>query len=50
MNKQNLFIASFGLIISLPAWVWLFWYDWKIALAVFFIVWGNNLIDKANRD
>lgn len=30
-------------IVSLIAWFWLFAYDWRVGLAIFFIQWAEGL-------
>lgn len=44
--KKILNILAF---IALPAWIWLFIHDWKVALALFIIMFGNNLMIKADK-
>jgi len=40
-KKINIIV---GLIIGLPAWVIAFWWNWKIALLLFFILWSEKLL------
>lgn len=42
MNKR-LFLLTLAVILGLPSFIWLFMYDWKIALPLFCILWGNNI-------
>ena len=43
--RIHLFIA---LAVSLPAWIYVFVYDWKVALAFFGIIWGSNITNRVN--
>lgn len=45
-KKIVLIVRLIGLIFSLAGFVWLFFIDWKIAIALFFILWGNNISTK----
>jgi hypothetical protein len=48
MDKKMfvLFVKAIGAIGGIASFVWLFMYDWKLAIAVFFILWGNNVSTK----
>ena len=48
MNKKMivLVVKAVGAVGGIAGFVWLFVYDWKLALAVFFILWGNNVSTK----
>ena len=41
-----LVVKAVGAIGCIAGFVWLFVYDWKLAIAVFFILWGNNISTK----
>lgn len=46
--KIYMYIAG---AMALPAWLYLFWYDWRIGLCVFFILWSNNaLISRPHKE
>ena len=49
MNKEimMLIIKIIGLIGGIGGYVWLFIYEWKLAVALFFIIWSNNLSQKS---
>jgi len=42
-NKYYLILV---LIISLAGWFKVILFDWQLALALFFIIWGNNVAIK----
>ena len=48
MDKKMivLFFKAIGAIGGIAGFVWLFMYDWKLAIAVYFILWGNNVSTK----
>lgn len=48
MNKKMivLFIKAIGAIGGIAGFVWLLIQDWKLAVALFFILWGNNVSTK----
>jgi hypothetical protein len=48
MDKKMivLVVKAVGAIGGIAGFVWLFVYDWKLAIAVFFILWGNNISTK----
>lgn len=48
--KRNIILAIFGLICGFPAWIWLVSYNWKLALALFFILFQENLSKRINQD
>lgn len=48
MKKQTMLIIA--LIVSTPAWIYLFTNNWKIALAIMVVMFGNNLTNKANNN
>ncbi len=43
MRSPNLKLLWIALIISFPAWFYLFWTDWKLAIVLIAIITGNNL-------
>ncbi len=47
-NKRKIIYYIVALIVSSPAWVWMFLQDWKTTLAILLILWGNNLTTSAN--
>jgi hypothetical protein len=48
MDKKMivLFLKAIGALGGIAGFVWLFMYDWKLAIAVYFILWGNNVSTK----
>ena len=38
-----LLVRLFGALLGMGATVWLFIIDWRIGLAVFLMLWGNNM-------
>ncbi len=46
MKKADTILLIFSLVISLPAWVYLYRIDWRIALALTFIITGNNIVQS----
>ena len=46
MTKEKRTIILFGGVLAfLGGWIWLVCLNWKIALAVMFIMWGANLLE-----
>ncbi len=44
--KTQIFLIIIAIIIGLIGWIWLFLISWKIALAVFFVLWSKNITEK----
>lgn len=34
----------FSLVIGIPAWIWLWSFNWKLMIALFLCMWANNLM------
>lgn len=45
--KKQLNILS--IIISTPTWIIFYIYNWKLALIIMFVIWGNNLMLEAKK-
>ena len=39
-----------ALLVSFPGWIYIFIYDWKIAVALVGILWGNNITNRVNNN
>lgn len=49
-KKQKLILDIVVGILNWIAWIWLLTLDWKIGVAVFLIMWSNNIgIDRKYR-
>lgn len=42
-KKARLIMLLIGIVLGLGGWVLLFYLDWRIGIAIFAIVWANNI-------
>ncbi len=43
MTKQQYYLLIVSLFLGVPAIIYLFIKDWRLALAIFLFVWSNNI-------
>lgn len=44
--KNSIYYSIFGLLIATIGWVYLVMFNWKVAIAVFLIIWSNNIVNN----
>ncbi len=47
-ETEKIIYYCISLVVSAPAWIYVFYTDWKLGLMLILIFWGNNLTLKAN--
>lgn len=50
VNKISLKVQIFiALILTFGGYAMMFWIDWRIAVALFLILWGHNITEKLRK-